>query len=384
MPYLKRFIDNMLGIWCGSDAKWAIFKASLNCFGKLEWICSERLTSVMFLDLTITIDAASREIHTKTYQKPKKLHLYIPVTSAHPEACFQGTVMGNVIRYWKQNTSIKDSRKLLAQFSERLYRRGHETRKVTEWIEKATKYIDEGLLSRSKSTKMTTTNERTLFLHWKYHPRDITQQTLHRLYDETLAGKDGFDKMTICYSRPRNLREALTITSLSEREGERVSDLLNFLDPSGIREFENNELKQKNYEHNSSRDKLPSKLGMSAFHYLSYQSCTTWYKLYGCKHHILYKEVLYHMVHISTRSKCTTPVAEDSRTQSAVVSFSRRAHTPYLLYAYHEVQPGTTLGQHWKHLYYGAPYLLSAAYGTKSTGAKKYVYTAYRPGAKLR
>jgi hypothetical protein len=63
MPYLKRFIDDMLGIWCGSDAEWVIFKASLNGFGKLKWICSEcseRMTSVTFLDLTITIDASSR------------------------------------------------------------------------------------------------------------------------------------------------------------------------------------------------------------------------------------------------------------------------------------------------------------------------------------
>jgi hypothetical protein len=89
--------------------------------------------------------------------------------------------MGKVILYWKQNTGIKDFRKLLAQFAERICRRGHETQKVTEGIEKATKYIDEGLLSRSKSTKMTTTNKLTLFLHWKYHPSDITRQTLHRL-----------------------------------------------------------------------------------------------------------------------------------------------------------------------------------------------------------
>jgi hypothetical protein len=245
MPYLKRFIDDMLGIWCGSDAEWAIFKTSLNGFGKLEWVCSERLTSITFLDLTITIDAVSREIHTKTYQKPKNLHLYIPATSDHPEACFQGTVMGNVIRYWKQNTSIKDFRKLLTQFAERLCCHCHETPKVTEGIEKATKYIDEGLLSRSKSTKMTTTNERTLFFRWQFHPRDNTRQTVRRLYDETLAGKDGFDKMTICYYRPRNLREALKRTSLWEPEGERVGDLIVFLNPSGIREFENKELKQK-------------------------------------------------------------------------------------------------------------------------------------------
>jgi hypothetical protein len=81
--------DEMLGIWCDSNANWEIFKAALNGFGNLEWICSERLTSVALVDLTITIDAASNESHTKIYQKPKKLHLYIPATSAHPEACFQ-------------------------------------------------------------------------------------------------------------------------------------------------------------------------------------------------------------------------------------------------------------------------------------------------------
>jgi hypothetical protein len=147
--------------------------------------------------------------------------------------------MGNVICYWKQNTSIRDFGQLLTQLAERICRRGHETRKVTEEIEKATKYIDEGPLSRSA------TNKRTLFLHWQYHPNDITRQALRRLYDETLAGKDGFDKITICYSRPRNLREALTKTLLSEPEGQRVSDLINSLDPSGIRELENNELNQK-------------------------------------------------------------------------------------------------------------------------------------------
>jgi hypothetical protein len=128
--------------------------------------------------------------------------------------------MGNMICYWKQNSSIKDFHKLLAQFAERLCRCGHETQKVTEGIEKATKYIDESLLSQSKSTKS-----------------DITRQTLRRVYDEMLAEKDGFDKKTICYSRTRNLHVALTRASLSEPKVKRVNDLIDFLDPSSIREF---------------------------------------------------------------------------------------------------------------------------------------------------
>jgi hypothetical protein len=150
-----------------------------------------------------------------------------------------------VIRYWKQNTNITDFGQLITQFAECLCRRGHETRTVTEGIEKATKYIDDGLFSRVNSTTNLTTNERTLFLHWQYHPNDITRQELRRIYNETLAEKDGFDKMNVCYSRPSNLREALTNTLLSEPEGERASDLINSLNPSGIRELENNELHQK-------------------------------------------------------------------------------------------------------------------------------------------
>jgi ribosomal protein L44E len=148
--------------------------------------------------------------------------------------------MGNVIRYWKQNSSPTYFGALLKQFAYRLSRRGHEKRAVMHGIEKATKYVDENLTCRK--TKMVAKKEvRTLFLHWQYHPKDITRQTLRRLYDETLAGISGFEKMTFFYSRPRNLRESLTRTLLSEPDGERVSDLIQFLDPSGIREFQNNE-----------------------------------------------------------------------------------------------------------------------------------------------
>jgi hypothetical protein len=84
-------------------------------------------------------------------------------------------------------------------------------RAVLHGIEKATKYVDENLTC--KTTKIVAKKEeRTLFLHWQYHPKYITLQTLRRLYEETLAGISGFEKMTICYSRPRNHREALTRT----------------------------------------------------------------------------------------------------------------------------------------------------------------------------
>jgi hypothetical protein len=50
---------------------------------------------------------------------------------------------------------------------------------------------------QKKEAKMLTADEHAPFLHWRYHPKYTTRQTRHCLYDETLAGKDGFDKNTI-------------------------------------------------------------------------------------------------------------------------------------------------------------------------------------------
>jgi hypothetical protein len=94
-------------------------------------------------------------------QKPPPLHIR---HIAQPETCFQGTVVGNFIRYWNQNISIKEYGTLLDKFTERLFLRGHEDQKVTSGIEKATKYIDDESI-QNKEAKMMTAYERTLLLH---------------------------------------------------------------------------------------------------------------------------------------------------------------------------------------------------------------------------
>jgi hypothetical protein len=87
----------MLGIWVGTEEKeWVRFKKSINGFGKLTWITSNRSTEVIFLDLRIRINQQGY-IETTTYKKPMNLHLYIPGLSAHPEGCLKGTIFGNAI-----------------------------------------------------------------------------------------------------------------------------------------------------------------------------------------------------------------------------------------------------------------------------------------------
>jgi hypothetical protein len=71
---------------------------------------------VVLLDLTLSINAQGN-IETKTYFTPKNLHLYIPANLAHPSGCFIGTISGNVIRYWNQNSDNKDYAELISKFS---------------------------------------------------------------------------------------------------------------------------------------------------------------------------------------------------------------------------------------------------------------------------
>ncbi|KAL7544319.1 hypothetical protein ACHAWF_007705 [Thalassiosira exigua] len=61
----KWFIDNVNGIWvCDNDGTWDEFIADTNYFGMLRWELDKPSTFVVFLDLTLSIEA--NQITTKT------------------------------------------------------------------------------------------------------------------------------------------------------------------------------------------------------------------------------------------------------------------------------------------------------------------------------
>ncbi len=80
---LRRFIDDMFGIWVCDECKdwkccrhWKPFCNDLNNFGILKWTINDPSEKDIFLDLTIAIEG--KRIVTTTYQKPMNLYLYIP------------------------------------------------------------------------------------------------------------------------------------------------------------------------------------------------------------------------------------------------------------------------------------------------------------------
>ena len=118
--FYKRHINDGLGVWDvsipNSENKFKEFMAALNNWGKLKWTCTGFVTSLEFLDLTISIQ--DEEIHFKTFQKLLNLYLYIPPISAHSPDMIRGLIFGRLRCFHKHNTGIKDyymMAKLLAQ-----------------------------------------------------------------------------------------------------------------------------------------------------------------------------------------------------------------------------------------------------------------------------
>ena len=91
--YLKRFIDDIFGIWTGNlTSDWDSFSEDIDNCGVLTWDITDikPATSVNFLDMTLTPE--NDRIISRTFQKAMNLHLYIPPMSGHPPGCICGTI----------------------------------------------------------------------------------------------------------------------------------------------------------------------------------------------------------------------------------------------------------------------------------------------------
>ena len=243
IPFYKRFIDDVLGIWTplqglDDEAEWKAFQDTMNSWGKLRWIVSDRSSTVDFLDLTLTLENGF--VTTKTFQKPMNLYLYIPPTSAHPTSCYKGLIVGNFLRFRKQNDD-ENFCNLLGNFAQHLIARGHSLKAVKSHFKKAAAIADKSNLQQvtpktnpppeqqtTKNTADPSIINRSLYLHWEYHPHGTTKDRLREIFDDTIGCCNPFAKgMTVAMSRPKNLRDLLTKTTLNEPEGKRASDYYN-------------------------------------------------------------------------------------------------------------------------------------------------------------
>ena len=222
--YYQRFIDDILGIWNGTDAEWTRFQNDMNQFGRLRWTTSKLAIEAIFLDLRITINKSSH-IETSTYQKPMNLFLYIPPTSAHPPGVLKSTIYGNLRRFWLQNSKLSDYTRVTQQFASHLIARGHSSQNISKLFLEAADKIDQGLCKNSHQTVKATTAS-SLFFHVQFHPRGLSRKTIRTTYTRYCEGHTNFNRLTIAYSRPPNLRDALIKSRLRATPDYIVSNYL--------------------------------------------------------------------------------------------------------------------------------------------------------------
>jgi len=225
--YYKRYIDDVIGIWVDSPhSSWDSFKARLNSFGSLHWNIENLTTSTTFLDINIQI--TNQKIQTSTFQKELNLYLYIPPISAHPTSCFEGLIVGELLRYWKQNSSKQDFINITNNFISRLLQRGHFLEDLIPILRSAAATIDNAA-NNIQEQSIDSKSDETLYIHWQFHPKDINKSKIRQIYNTTLKGHDNFQHMRVAMARPKNLRDILCHTNLSMIPHHNVSDILHNL-----------------------------------------------------------------------------------------------------------------------------------------------------------
>ena len=109
-----------------------------------------------------------------------------------------------------------------------------------------------GLPPPAKTKKVTATLQENVFFHTQYHPKEISCQRIRNIYEsccETPSKHDNspqsfkhgicnhygnkmvIEKITIAYSRPKNLRDIISPTTLKQLSDE--ATVSTFLDSSG-------------------------------------------------------------------------------------------------------------------------------------------------------
>ena len=217
----------------------------MNNFGKLKWTFEPLSTSTTFLDLHITL--SSQNISFSTYQKPHNLYLYLPPHSAHPPGIIRSLIYGLLRKYWIQNSSTNDFRKMTQLLFQRLVARGHSPHTLLPLFLSAASTIKQHSPFKNISRTPPSQHPNEIFLKWKFHPLDISRRAIQHSYQQTcnlpsFSAPGGFrslhtdhgtnmriKKLTIAYTRDNNLRDLLIPSRLPNSSSHTVSSLLSQL-----------------------------------------------------------------------------------------------------------------------------------------------------------
>ena len=242
--FYRRYIDDIFAIWSPKEIddanRWANFKFDLDLCGKLRWEASERLTSINFLDLQITIED-NRKISTRLYEKVQNLYLYLPANSSHPLSNLKGLIYGMVFRTLKLTSSQAIQRIEINQLYHRLIARGYQPSLLKDTIEKA--YLTITSSNETTIQNQSTSNARDyIFFHTYFNPDDPPSYVIQKLFRTEMmyalnkpnlfdlknqeSVPIGIKRLIVCYHRTPNLGNILSSRLMRDSDGPVVSSYL--------------------------------------------------------------------------------------------------------------------------------------------------------------
>ncbi|XP_075429848.1 uncharacterized protein LOC142467837 [Ascaphus truei] len=148
-PQLKlwrRYIDDIVIVWEGSEASYLEFVHSLNQNDyNLKFSGDNSTTSIHFLDLEIFIEDCT--IHTKTYFKETNVNSYLHPSSCHDYCWIRNIPFNQFLRFMRNNT--KEQSDFL---KERFLGKDYDKDLIDMALDKAKKVKRQSLLKYGKNT----------------------------------------------------------------------------------------------------------------------------------------------------------------------------------------------------------------------------------------
>ena len=245
--YYRRYIDDVFAIWIPDpdpiiDCQLLLsFSQRLNDWHGLKWIVSPLSTSVVFLDLTLTI--VDDHIVSSLYKKPMNLHLYIPPRSAHPPGVLLGLVSGWIYRSLSLCSLLSDAHDNIRSLWTFLLARGYQPSKLRPVFDRAIATVRPFNPNRT-TTPVDPDHERIWLFKLRYHPQDPLSSQLQQLWSSCIANPPlrkpladvdikyqpiGHRRFLVCYKRAPNLGNLLSYRKLRSDTGPPASSYLHLI-----------------------------------------------------------------------------------------------------------------------------------------------------------
>ena len=189
IDHLRRFIDDIFGLWKGSKRQFQQFVGELNEATKpfgIKFGSYEIGSEVNFLDLTIWVDDEGLLQH-KLYRKPTDSRLFLKTGSFHPPHVCNSVAQCQIARVARRNSLPEPKEEDLKSLFEDLAKCGHSIKKLEEHRKK----VEERPTSCSQSEPDSDTMTMTLVMDY-FHEISELKGVLRSLESDIsrVTGKD--------------------------------------------------------------------------------------------------------------------------------------------------------------------------------------------------